>query len=274
MSKRRPSTRNRRSPALPSLGVEALEPRHLLTTSVSLVAGALTVVGDDAANEIRVTLNGAGRITVQVTGQPDTSAPGGYSPGEIQRIDVQGNGGNDDIRIHPAIGITATINGGEGNDTIVGGAGADTILGGPGNDVLMGGEGNDSLDGGAGDDQLFGWSDVPGAHAVLDACPDNDSLVGGPGDDDLVGGNGADFLQSSEGSDVAEGGPGSDIFVPLTAGAVRQDFDQGEDIEATTRQLSDFQLVDLNPNSPTHDQPLGPSAFAGSVSAYYFTNPG
>ncbi len=36
----------------------------------------------------------------------------------------------------------------------------------------------------------------------------------------------------------------------------------------------DFSLPDLHPSTPTSGQNVGPSAFRGSVSGYYFTNPG
>jgi hypothetical protein len=38
--------------------------------------------------------------------------------------------------------------------------------------------------------------------------------------------------------------------------------------------LPDFSLPDVNPNSATLGQNIGPSFYAGKVSAYYFTNPG
>lgn len=36
----------------------------------------------------------------------------------------------------------------------------------------------------------------------------------------------------------------------------------------------DFSLADLHPGTPTSGQLVGPSAFRGDVSGYYFTNPG
>jgi hypothetical protein len=38
--------------------------------------------------------------------------------------------------------------------------------------------------------------------------------------------------------------------------------------------LPDFSLQDINPNSLTLGQDIGPSFYSGKVSAYYFTNPG
>jgi hypothetical protein len=38
--------------------------------------------------------------------------------------------------------------------------------------------------------------------------------------------------------------------------------------------MPDFSLPDLNANSATFNQNVGPSVFRGSVSAYYFTHAG
>lgn len=40
--------------------------------------------------------------------------------------------------------------------------------------------------------------------------------------------------------------------------------------EADGQQVADFELVDVNPNSTTHNQPVSPRDFLGSVSAWYF----
>jgi len=38
--------------------------------------------------------------------------------------------------------------------------------------------------------------------------------------------------------------------------------------------IFDFSLEDLNPNSPTYQQLIGPSTYQGEVSGYYFANQG
>ena len=38
--------------------------------------------------------------------------------------------------------------------------------------------------------------------------------------------------------------------------------------------ISDFSLEDLNPNSSTYQQLIGPSTYQGEVSGYYFANQG
>lgn len=42
---------------------------------------------------------------------------------------------------------------------------------------------------------------------------------------------------------------------------------------AATR-YPEFTLRDLHPSTPTSGQDLGPATFRGTVSGYYFTNPG
>ncbi len=53
-------------------------------------------------------------------------------------------------------GLSSSLDGGAGNDTLWGQGGNDSLLGGAGDDVLRGGLGNDVLIGGAGNDQLVG----------------------------------------------------------------------------------------------------------------------
>jgi Ca2+-binding RTX toxin-like protein len=52
--------------------------------------------------------------------------------------------------------ISATINGGKGNDRISAGAGNDVILGSGGDDYIFGGDGKDTVDGGSQGDDMFG----------------------------------------------------------------------------------------------------------------------
>ncbi len=112
-------------------------------------------------------------------------------------------------------GLSATIEGTEGNDTIVGTSGddvivglggndsidgldgADTVCGGPGNDTISGGKGNDHLRGGKGNDTIQGNKG-------------NDFIRGKKGNDTLDGGNGDDTIRGDEGNDSCSGGNGVD----------------------------------------------------------------
>ncbi len=71
-----------------------------------------------------------------------------------------GAGGMTGSTVHDVLvanaGLSSSLDGGAGNDTLWGQGGQDTLLGGAGDDVLRGGLGNDVLIGGAGNDQLVG----------------------------------------------------------------------------------------------------------------------
>ena len=81
-------------------------------------------------------------------------------------------GGDDviDLRSSTLSYAGATLDGGEGNDTLYGNAAGDALIGGAGNDTLYGSTARDALAGGAGND-------------VLDGGLNGDALSGGPGDD-------------------------------------------------------------------------------------------
>jgi hypothetical protein len=67
--------------------------------------------------------------------------------------DLQGGDGNDALTV---VGAVATVDGGDGDDTLTGASGADVLSGGSGYDVLTAGEGDDRLDGGTGGDSADG----------------------------------------------------------------------------------------------------------------------
>lgn len=154
--------------------------------------------------EIQLTLNNA---------QPT------FYPGDMKRFIIQGDAGNDTIRIDAGLPGSfrprlIVIRGGEGNDTITGSdrkdkifgdGGDDLIIGFTGNDQLHGGTGNDRVDGGYGGDRIFGDEG-------------NDTLIGGPGNDKMFGGLGDDTFRNLESdaerefgaTDLLHGGGGND----------------------------------------------------------------
>ena len=107
---------------------------------------------------------------------------------KVSGFEVNAGGGDDTVTVGRAVGVSVTLRGGPGNDTLVGGSSVfgDKLIGGPGDDILIGRAGPDLLYGG----------------------PGNDHLSGGPGDDRLVGGPGDDVLHGEAGEDVLLGGPG------------------------------------------------------------------
>jgi len=112
-------------------------------------------------------------------------------------------------------GLTATIGGTPGDDTIVGTAGADVIaaLGGSdrvvarsGRDLVCAGAGRDYVDAGTAADRVFG---AGGGDRML-GRGGPDLLKGAAGRDVLKGGRGSDRLRGGRGFDHCIGGAGSD----------------------------------------------------------------
>lgn len=209
------------------LGVERLERRDMLAGfSATLDAqGVLRITGTEAANSMTLVSNGS-RIYIQGQTQQFTLS-------QVRQITIEGLGGNDTIRLDSqsvagmqALNISATINGGAGDDTIVGGQGNDIVFGGLGNDTIYGMLGNDYLDGGLGNDYIFGGAGV-------------DTLAGDKGNDILTGDAGADMLFGGDGSDKLYGGAGSDSL------------DGGRDFDYLYGEADFDYLYDLGTNTIT-----------------------
>jgi uncharacterized repeat protein (TIGR01451 family) len=94
-------------------------------------------------------------------------------------------------------GVTATISGTPGDDTLLGTPGPDVIAALGGNDRIVSRAGRDLICAGSG-------SDFGGAGTAAD------SVFGGAGRDRLLGRGGPDLLKGSGGGDVLKGGRGSD----------------------------------------------------------------
>ena len=156
--------------------------------------GTLTVFGDSADNEIVISRDALGVISVNGEVPLAGGIPGGFpTVFNTKSISVFGLGGNDTIRLDETNGPlpAAQLFGGSGNDILTGGSGAD---------ALHGQDGNDQLSGGAGDDFLLGQSGT-------------DVMFGGDGADQMFGGAGDDTADGDRGDDVAFLGDGNDLFV-------------------------------------------------------------
>jgi len=101
---------------------------------------------------------------------------------------VQGGNGADTLTPN---GSYRDLDGGRGNDTILAGIGGQYLRGGPGDDVVRGGGGKDTLYGGTGNDRLYGER---GADTIY-GNSGNDWLYGGQGPDKLRGGGGRNVLR-------------------------------------------------------------------------------
>jgi Ca2+-binding RTX toxin-like protein len=105
------------------------------------------------------------------------------------------------------IDIAATVDGGDGNDTIYASDKGDNLFGGAGNDIVYGGRLDDWLLGGDGNDLLFAAGPAGGALGG-----DGNYLNGGAGDDVVTGAEGSDWLEGGDGNDTLVGGAGDDIL--------------------------------------------------------------
>ena len=117
------------------------------------------------------------------------------------------------------IDVAATVDAGDGNDTIYASDLGDNLFGGAGNDTLYGGRLDDWLLGGDGNDTLNAGSAAAGTLGG-----DGNYLDGGAGDDLVIGREGSDWLEGGDGTDILEGGDGDDI---LAGGAGRADVMRG-----------------------------------------------
>ncbi|HEX2275021.1 MAG TPA: hypothetical protein VHG90_14205 [Acidimicrobiales bacterium] len=144
------------------------------TTTTSTVPPTTTSSTSTTSTVAPTTTSSPGTTVPQTT--TTTRAPGGTCGGLTPTI--VGTAGRESIFGTP------------GPDVILGGGGNDVILGRDGNDVICGGDGADTVIGGDGDDRLLG-----------DAG--NDRLLGGPGSDSLNGGVGVDVCVGDRGTDTA-----------------------------------------------------------------------
>jgi Ca2+-binding RTX toxin-like protein len=186
------SSRNRH-PRL--LSIDPLEGRWTPAVTASVDgAGKLTITGDDAANDIVVSVE-AGVVKVTDNGAVVAIGGGAPAPAAVTAIsvDLMGNpGGTVDKLNMSAVGagFAAALN---GNVTLIGGEGADSIQGTQFDDEINGNAGNDTILGHNGSDDIFGEGD-------------EDSLFGGEGSDFLSGGDQNDSMEDPGGEDVGDGG--------------------------------------------------------------------
>jgi len=163
-----------------------------------------------------------GSVTVQPAGSPAGLTE--YDAETVEILAIAANAGIDTIRVHD-LTLSVYLDGGDGDDVIdldysasglspsvAGGAGNDTIHGSPGNDYIAGNTGDDTIYGYAGADQVYG--DDPSGSAVT-GSPGVDNLYGGEGNDTLYGdgygygvtGN-SDYLYGDDGDDTLHGDDG------------------------------------------------------------------
>jgi Ca2+-binding RTX toxin-like protein len=171
--------------------------------------GSNTLVGPNVNNTWKITSNNGGRLDGKVTFSSIQTLTGGtandnfvFSDGQGVTGTINGGAGTDtlDYSLYTTgvsvnlatgtatgtAGITAieNVTGGSAGDELIGNSGANVLLGNAGDDTLVGGGGNDILVGGAGNDNLIAGN----GRSILIGGAGQDNLTGGNSDDILIGG--------------------------------------------------------------------------------------
>lgn len=110
------------------------------------------------------------------------------------------------------IGYQDSLSGGDGNDTLIAGDERDTLDGGAGDDRLEGGDGRDLIHGDTGNDTILGGDTEADLRDVIDAGDGSDFVDAGYGNDEIRGGNGFDTIFGGFGADLILGGAGNDML--------------------------------------------------------------
>jgi Ca2+-binding RTX toxin-like protein len=161
----------------------------------------LVVEGTTGNDNITVSHNlQSGTITVNLNG-----AIRQFGDSALLYVRIEGGLGADSINTTNLF-ISATVHGGDGNDTINTGSRNDDADGGAGNDTINTGGGNDMARGGTGDDRISGGDGTD----RLNGNFGRDTLFGNAGDDYLCGNvpGFADFVP-----DHLDGGLGRDTAI-------------------------------------------------------------
>ena len=197
------------------LGIEQLNISEPTKTFWLLNGEYIGDVGGTAGNDrISVSMDGS-HVLVTLNGvtRPNFA--------NVLRIDARRGDDLIDLSgIQDVGGLSITIYGGAGDDTITGSLFGDRIMAGDGNDVVNGGNGRDTVYGEGGDDSVRG-----NAHGdLLDGGDGADTLRGDDGADNIGGGANSDRLRGSAGDDTLKGGGSRDFL----AGEIGDDALYGE----------------------------------------------
>ena len=146
----------------------------------------LLVIGNSDSDRLALRLHPGDPNTLDVDVGDDGTADLSFDRSTFSAISVQARGGDDVVRIDQSGGTftdeQATMDGGNGNDTLLGGSGDDTLIGGGGDDFVDGNQGSEVALLGGGADH-FQWdpgdgSDVVEGQTGADTLDFNGSNVG------------------------------------------------------------------------------------------------
>ena len=128
----------------------------LMTDPVATNKAILVVVGSQGSDNIKVETKDANYYRVSIRDRDYDVLRQGTIYGDVDRILVFAQSGNDKVTIDDDVYASAEIWGGAGDDDLKGGRGNDIIMGEAGNDNLWGGDGRDIVIGGIGADRIHG----------------------------------------------------------------------------------------------------------------------
>ena len=117
-----------------------------------------------------------------------------FRPEQITRVVINARGGDDLISLQ--VPVAATVEAGDGNDSVFTSDANDTISGGGGADRITSLGGNDEVSGGAGND-------------IINSGRGTDRVLGGDGEDELTDPDGTAGLDGGGGNDTINGVPDS-----------------------------------------------------------------
>lgn len=184
-------------------------------------------------------------------------------------------------------GPGASVNGGEGDDTLVGGPNNDTLNGGDGADNISGGDGNDMLNGQDGDNTVNGNAGddtVSGGHGNNQLLGEggNDVIINNNGEEDTVdGGDGIDLVQDDNGNDFVDNAEVTDDPPPFegetdgisfvgAAGGPFNNFTDDEPAEIGVGMLSGSRVVNVSGGPSVISNAAPSSDGAGNITIYDF----
>jgi Ca2+-binding RTX toxin-like protein len=216
---------------------DTLEPRRMMSVTVTAPYGLLTVVGTGARQSITVGYDQARHqyVVNELDYSTNRNTTRRFLANGIAAISVRGMGGNDIIGVANGVPVDTQLHGGDGNDILYtnstrrtymfGDAGNDNLTGNAGDDFFFGGDGHDTMNGMRGADTMWGGTGIDTVQYLtrnenLRIAADNLPYSGAPGERDvintdvegLVGGNGADQLIGGAGNETLRGGAGNDTL--------------------------------------------------------------
>lgn len=167
---------------------------------------ALTIKTGDSADKIHIKNSADGGLTAEINGKTYDIPFDTKSNGQ-QHLEIQSNGGDDNVTIDDDVKVPVSVKLGAGNDRFNAGGGRTNVYGGVGNDTIQLGSGVGYAEGNDGDDTITGGS----AYSVMYGGNGNDKLRGAGGGTYMDGGSGNDSLRGGGGKNVMNGGKGNDV---------------------------------------------------------------